>query len=159
LAADFAMSTPILGPGPFPVLVHPFSSPTQGSCAYELGSPSRDALVFIGGLGDGPHTIPYVRTIAHELEKAAGLSYSVFEVRLSSSFTGYGFTSLKDDVKDLSALVRYLRWLGKKKVVFLGHSTGCQVRTRTFLRLKPAHLLVVGLHGVHRLSQARQRAC
>ena len=113
--------------GPFPTIVHPFPSPTQGSCAYELGTPSANALVFIGGLGDGPHTIPYIRTVARELEKATELSYSVFEIRMSSSFTGYGFTSLADDVADLSALVKYLRGLDKKKVVLLGHSTGCQV--------------------------------
>ena len=115
---------------PFPCLVHPFPSPTPGTCAYESGSPSTNALIFIGGLGDGPHTIGYARTISRELEVAEGLSYSVFEVRMASSFTGYGFTSLADDVKDLSALVKYLRGLGKQKIVLLGHSTGCQVSTR-----------------------------
>lgn len=114
--------------GPFPAIVHPFESPTPCSCAYELGpSSSRNTLVFIGGLGDGPHTVPYVRTIARELESAEGLSYSVFEVRLSSSFTAFGYSRLSDDVTHLSALVKYLRGLGKEKIVFLGHSTGCQV--------------------------------
>jgi len=113
--------------GPFPVTVHPFESPTPRTCAYEMGSPSsRNALVFIGGLGDGPHTVPYVRTVAHRLGAAAGLDYSVFEVRMASAFAGYGYNSLKSDVLDLSGLAKYLRGLGRQKIVFLGHSTGCQ---------------------------------
>ena len=143
---------------PFPVLVHPFPSPTRGSCAYELGpTSSKDALVFIGGLGDGPHTTPYIRTIAAELEKAPGLGYSVFEIRMSSSFAGYGFTSLKDDVADLSAFVQYLRGLGKRKVIFLGHSTGCQVRLVAPRSSNEADTSNAGLRRVCRLCQARQR--
>lgn len=115
--------------GPYPVLVHPFSSPTQNACAYELGdTSSRNALIFIGGLGDGPHTVPYVRTVAEKLGATDGLSYSVFEFRLSSSFTAFGYHRLKDDVADISALVKYLRGLGKQKIVLMGHSTGCQVK-------------------------------
>ncbi|KAJ9154734.1 Dolichol-phosphate mannosyltransferase [Pleurostoma richardsiae] len=114
---------------PFLVTVHPYPSPTPRSYAYELGAPSsarRNALVFIGGLGDGPHTVPYIRSIAKKLEAAADLSYSVFEIRLTSSFAGFGFSSLKKDVQEISALVKYLRSIGKQKVVLMGHSTGCQ---------------------------------
>ncbi|KAG6033950.1 hypothetical protein E4U41_006759 [Claviceps citrina] len=113
---------------PFPVTVHPYKSPTRGACAYELGtSASKNAIVFIGGLGDGPHTVPYIRTVARHLETAGKeLAYSVFEIRLRSAFIGFGTSSLKKDVEDIAALVKYLRGLGKEKIVLFGHSTGCQ---------------------------------
>lgn len=114
--------------GPFQILAHPYRSPTRGSCAYEMGNTaSKNAIIFIGGLKDGPHTTPYIRAVARELEKAAHLSYSVFEIRMRSSFTGFGTTSLADDVDDTSALVKYLRSIGREKIVLFGHSTGCQV--------------------------------
>lgn len=113
---------------PFSVLAHPYDSPTAGACAYEMGRTSaRNALIFIGGLQDGPHTTPYIRTVSKLLEQAEDVNYSVFEIRLRSSFIGYGTTSLADDVADISALVKYLRSIGREKIVLLGHSTGCQV--------------------------------
>ncbi|OTB06827.1 hypothetical protein M426DRAFT_9258 [Hypoxylon sp. CI-4A] len=113
--------------GTFTVTVHPFDSPTEHASAYEIGlSNATNALVFIGGLGDGPHTVPYPRAIAKRLESEAELSYSVFEFRLTSSFNGFGFARLADDVADISALVKYLRSIGKQHVVLMGHSTGSQ---------------------------------
>lgn len=118
---------------PFPTIVHPFDSPAGNACAYESGlSDARNSLVFIGGLFDGPNTVPYPRAIARRLESHPELSYSVFEFRLRSSFTGFGFQRLADDVEDTSALVKYLRSIGKEKVVLIGHSTGCQVFTLSF---------------------------
>ncbi|PHH75155.1 hypothetical protein CDD80_2595 [Ophiocordyceps camponoti-rufipedis] len=112
---------------PFPVLVHPYRSTSRGTCAYELGNGSaRNAIIFIGGLSDGPHTTPYIRRVAGRLQEANDLSYSVFEIRLRSAFTGFGTASLKDDVEDIAALVNYLRGLGREKIVLFGHSTGCQ---------------------------------
>lgn len=114
---------------PFQVLVHLYRSPTRGSCAYEMGNPSsRNAVIFIGGLSDGPHTTAYTRTVARRLQAASELSYSVFEVCMKSSFVGYGTASLRSDVEDLTALVKHLRALGRDKIVLFGHSTGCQAR-------------------------------
>ncbi|KAI4596627.1 hypothetical protein KJ359_005383 [Pestalotiopsis sp. 9143b] len=114
-------------PAPFTTTVHPFKSPTPHACAYESGlSSAKNALVFIGGLSDGPHTVPYPRAIAKALEGRADVNFSVFEFRLKSSFSGFGFARLADDVADISALVKYLRGIGKEKVVLIGHSTGCQ---------------------------------
>lgn len=113
---------------PFSVTVHPFPSRTRKNCAYEMGNTSaRNALVFIGGLKDGPHTTPYIWTVAKRLEEATQLGYSVFEIRMRSSFNGFGTSSLKKDVEDISSLVSYLRGRGKDKIVLMGHSTGCQV--------------------------------
>lgn len=43
---------------------------------------------------------------------------------MRSSYTGFGFSSLANDAEDISALVTYLRELGKEKIVLLGSSTG-----------------------------------
>jgi pimeloyl-ACP methyl ester carboxylesterase len=115
---------------PYIVTVHALDSPHK-LCAYEHGDGSNrlavDAVVFIGGLGDGPHSIPYVGTLAGHL-KSQSSSYSIFELRLRSSFTAFGYSSLDEDVADMAVLIRYLREdLGRKKVVIVGHSTGCQV--------------------------------
>jgi hypothetical protein len=109
----------------FPVLVHPFTSPTPFSCAYERGNTTcRNALVYIGGLTSGPHTTPQLDTLIEALKNHHELSYSFWEFRMRSSYTGFGYSSLANDVEDISALVRYLRGLGKQKVVLLGSSTG-----------------------------------
>ncbi|KAI1810322.1 dolichol-phosphate mannosyltransferase [Poronia punctata] len=111
----------------FTTTVHPFPSSTSNACAYEIGRPNaKNALVFIGGLGDGPHTVPYPRALAKRLDQEPALDFSVFEFRLSSSFSGFGFLKLADDVADISALVNYLRSIGKERVVLMGHSTGSQ---------------------------------
>lgn len=113
----------------FSVTVHPYKSPTRASCAYEQGDTlSLNALVFIGGLTDGPHTVSYIRTLAKALEERRDLSYSVFEIRMRSSFQGFGTSSLLNDVEDISSLVKYLRSIGRKKIILMGHSTGTQVR-------------------------------
>ncbi len=124
----------------FPVLVHHYDSKlVPHACIYELPPPDMlwrpsrqstklsNALVFIGGLGDGPHTVPAIRAVAGRLiEELEG--WSVFEVRLNSSFGQWGFSSLKEDVREIGEIVSYLRErLGKERVVLMGHSTGCQV--------------------------------
>jgi len=52
------------------------------------------------------------------------------EVLLSSSYNGYGTSSLSRDAKELGQCVEYFRSLGpnakERKVVIMGHSTGAQ---------------------------------
>ncbi|CRK15560.1 hypothetical protein BN1723_010711 [Verticillium longisporum] len=111
----------------FPVIVHPFQSPTPDSCAYEIGSKaSSNALIFIGGLTGGPHPSRTPLTLAHGLADASELNYSVWEFRMRSSYSGFGFSSIANDVEDIKALVTYLRSRGKNKIVLMGVSTGCQ---------------------------------
>lgn len=113
---------------PFTVTAHPYRSRTRGSCAYELGGGShKNAIIFIGGLKDGPHTTPYIRYVARHLATRPDLDYSIFEIRMRSSFLGFGTSCLTNDVQDISSLVSYLRKLGKQKIVLFGHSTGTQV--------------------------------
>lgn len=146
-------------PKQFAVTVHPYPSKgVKHACAYELGSTSAsNALLFIGGLTDGPHTVPYIRTVAAKIEAATGLSYSVFEIRIRSSFDGFGWSSLAEDVEDISAVVKYLRSIGKEKVVLMGHSTGSQVSSlnsrHSLNRIRP---LTLWFSGLHRVQQVRQ---
>lgn len=109
-------------PAPFPVIVHHIPSQTPNLVAYERGtSTSKNALIFVGGLTEGPHTNAVVGVLAKKLE---GSEYGVWELRMRSSFTGFGYSKLSNDVEDISALVEYLRKLGKEKVVLMGASTG-----------------------------------
>ncbi|KZM26550.1 uncharacterized protein EKO05_0005400 [Ascochyta rabiei] len=112
-------------PPPFSVTVHPFTSPTPNTCAYERGdSSSHNALIFVGGLTSGPHTALVLLDTVFGAISDAKLGYSIWEFRMRSSFTGFGYSSLADDVEDIAALVRYLKGLGKEKVVLMGSSTG-----------------------------------
>ncbi|KAH6636500.1 hypothetical protein F5144DRAFT_488387 [Chaetomium tenue] len=137
------MSTTTTTPPSYPVQVHHYPSATTPNRlvqTYEhLPSPNPpnqtqppNALIFIGGLGDGPHTIPYPRHLAAHLLTTPTLPdterYAVFEARLSSAFAGFGTASLAQDARELAGLVRYLRgpMQGRGRVVLMGHSTGCQ---------------------------------
>lgn len=123
------MATPGAPPAafpPFPVTVHPFPSPTPNSCAYERGPPSaRNALVFIGGLTSGPHAVD-LGFLLNKLENSPTLDYSLWEFRMRSSYSGFGYSSLVNDIEDMAALVGYLRGIGKEKIVFMGASTGTE---------------------------------
>ncbi|KAK0614498.1 hypothetical protein B0T14DRAFT_528602 [Immersiella caudata] len=111
---------------PYPVTVHPFPSATRWSCAYERGDPSsRNAFVYIGGLTGGPQSID-LTAIDSAFRTSPKLSYSIWEFRMRSSYTGFGFSSLSNDANDIASFVKYLRSLGKEKIVLMGHSTGCQ---------------------------------
>ncbi|KAK1982861.1 hypothetical protein LZ30DRAFT_26821 [Colletotrichum cereale] len=109
---------------PFPVTVHHVPAKVPNLVAYERGAPGlRNALVFVGGLTEGPHTNAAVGAIAQKLE---GTGFGVWELRMRSSYTGFGYSRLSNDVEDISALVQYLRKTEKEKIVLLGASTGCQ---------------------------------
>ncbi|KAK3305927.1 uncharacterized protein B0T15DRAFT_214639 [Chaetomium strumarium] len=120
------MASPPAAAPSFQVTVHPFSSPTPGACAYEQGrSSARNALVFLPGLTSGPHATD-LSALSAMLEQSPDLSFSLWEFRMRSSYSGFGCSSLANDVEDTAALVRYLRALGKEKIVLMGASTGCQ---------------------------------
>lgn len=97
----------------------------QGLCAFEsgdLGSPN--VVVLLGGLGDGFMTIPYTEALSKRLKEE---SVSFVQVLMESSYSGYGLSSLQVDMVAISLLVKHLKEKrGKRKVILLGHSTGCQ---------------------------------
>jgi len=96
-----------------------------GRCAFQSGDiNSPNFVLLIGGLGDGLLSIPYTEHLSHYL---GAHKICLVQMIMKSSYSGYGFCSLEDDMHDIIALVKYLRdEKGKLKVVFLGHSTGCQ---------------------------------
>ncbi|KAK0732472.1 hypothetical protein B0T21DRAFT_334657 [Apiosordaria backusii] len=114
---------------PFKVVVHPLpEEPSESShvlrlTAYEYEPfSSPNALVFIHGLTAGPHTTGHTH-----LQAALPSDYSIWELRMRSSYSGWGYSSLDNDVRDLARLVRYLcDDLKKEKIVLMGASTGCQ---------------------------------
>ncbi|KAK0638504.1 hypothetical protein B0T16DRAFT_338188 [Cercophora newfieldiana] len=111
---------------PYPVTVHPFPSATRWSCAYERGNANaRNAFVYIGGLTGGPQAIDLAQ-IDEAFRTSKTVSYSIWEFRMRSSYTGFGYSSLANDADDVASFVKYLRSLGKERVVLMGHSTGCQ---------------------------------
>jgi hypothetical protein len=118
---------------PFPVYVHPIPPTNPKTCAYERRRSNSahcdNALVFIGGLGSGPHTTHYLGPLNDALESASlkgedGVKYGLWELRMRSSYTAFGYASLKDDVEDVRELVVYLKALGIKAVVLVGSSSG-----------------------------------
>ncbi|KKY23572.1 putative dolichol-phosphate mannosyltransferase [Phaeomoniella chlamydospora] len=112
-------------PQPLACYVH-FYSTDPTLTAYELPSPNATkAIILIGGYTDGPHTLGLVQTTAAHLATTLP-EWSVFEIRMSSSYSGCGHGSLDQDIKEISKLVRYLRGIGKQKIVIIGHSTGSQ---------------------------------
>ena len=88
-------------------------------------------MIVIGGLGDGLLTVPFLSSLAEALEDT---DWSLFQVLLSSSFTGWSLSRLGRDAEEVGQCVDYVRnykqtQLGDKaapKVVIMGHSTGSQ---------------------------------
>ncbi|KAI4726865.1 DUF1749-domain-containing protein [Aureobasidium sp. EXF-10728] len=91
--------------------------PVSASC-----SSTPNLLLWIGGLTDTYHSVSYVYTLASALPS----SWSLAQVNLSSAGSGWGISSLSQDVNEISSLVSHFRNQGKKNIVLMGHSTGCQ---------------------------------
>ncbi|KAI8391390.1 uncharacterized protein BYT42DRAFT_556714 [Radiomyces spectabilis] len=93
--------------------------------AFESGpKDSSKTVVFVGGLGDGFNAVPFLVPLNKTLNEAG---WSLIQVYLSSSYSGYGISNLQKDTKELDYLVRFLcEKRGKSTIVFLGHSTGSQ---------------------------------
>lgn len=91
--------------------------------AFKTGD-YKQQVIFIGGLTDGFLATDYLEPLAIALDKE---KWSLVQFLLSSSYSGYGTSSLRKDAKELDRLISYL--INKEDsegVVLLGHSTGCQ---------------------------------
>ncbi|XP_052207732.1 UPF0613 protein PB24D3.06c-like [Diospyros lotus] len=91
--------------------------------AFKTGD-YKQQVIFIGGLTDGFLATEYLEPLAIALDKE---KWSLVQFLLSSSYSGYGISSLKQDAMELDQLISYL--INKEDsegVVLLGHSTGCQ---------------------------------
>ncbi len=85
--------------------------------------PDRGAphLLVVGGLNDGLNSIPYV-------PRLEALCHA-HQVLLTSSYTGFGHSSLAQDVREMAEAVAFVRhtYPHRRLLGLLGHSTGCQI--------------------------------
>ncbi|RAL38467.1 hypothetical protein DM860_002445 [Cuscuta australis] len=97
--------------------------PNPVQVAFKTGE-YKQQVIFIGGLTDGFLATEYLEPLAIALDRE---KWSLVQFLLSSSYSGYGTSSLKQDSTELDQLISYL--INKEDsegVVLLGHSTGCQ---------------------------------
>lgn len=88
------------------------------------------AILFIGGMGDGLLTVPYIARLTDFLDEG----WCVFQGLLSSSYTGWGVSSLLNDKLEIAEIIKYLDIQKNfKKIVLMGHSSGCQGTMRFLL--------------------------
>ncbi|RKF72535.1 UPF0613 protein PB24D3.06c [Golovinomyces cichoracearum] len=88
----------------------------------DASSSPQNLVIFIGGLFDGLTTVPYTSTLTNSL----GQIWSLAEIILSSSYNGWGVSSLQNDVNEISKCVEYFHKIKSGLIVLMGHSTGCQ---------------------------------
>ncbi|KAL8153654.1 hypothetical protein V2J09_011414 [Rumex salicifolius] len=97
--------------------------PKSAQVAFKTGDHNQH-VVFIGGLTDGLMATEYLEPLAVALDNE---KWSLVQTLLSSSYSGYGSSSLDQDAVELDQLISHL--INKEDsqgVVLLGHSTGCQ---------------------------------
>eukprot|EP00936_MAST-01D_sp_MAST-1D-sp1_P002933 g2933.t1 len=114
-------------------------------CCFETRPSSDRTLIFLGGLTDGLLATPYIAPLAEVLDRDG---WNVLQPILSSSYKGYGTSSLVQDCDELDTLIEWLcchdsssvagkdvdevegvvgRESKNHVVVLMGHSTGCQI--------------------------------
>ncbi|MEW5297317.1 MAG: hypothetical protein WDW36_000534 [Sanguina aurantia] len=91
--------------------------------AFKTGNHTRH-VALVGGLTDGFMFAPVAAPLATALDAAA---WSLVQVQLSSSYQGFGISSLDRDAAEMRELVACLgRDHSSSHLVLIGHSTGCQ---------------------------------
>ncbi|KAJ8622639.1 hypothetical protein MRB53_031168 [Persea americana] len=91
--------------------------------AFRMGD-FKQQVIFIGGLTNGFLATEYLEPLSVALENE---NWSLVQPLLSSSYTGYGTSSLEQDAMELDQLISYfINKENSQGVVLLGHSTGCQ---------------------------------
>jgi hypothetical protein len=100
-----------------------------GRAAFESPVPTSNELstkkcILVGGLSDGLLPVPYAQQLADACEEA---DWSLVQAVISSSYMGFGNSSLKRDCDELQELMRYLmEYRNAQEFCLVGHSTGCQ---------------------------------
>lgn len=97
-----------------------------GKVAFEYGTNHHyNVCIVIAGLTEGLGEPLYFSKLP---EVFGPLKFSVVQIQLSSSNSGWGTGSLDRDVAEIAQLVRFCRQTHWKagKIVLLGHSTGAQ---------------------------------
>ncbi|KAG0580114.1 hypothetical protein KC19_4G147700 [Ceratodon purpureus] len=91
--------------------------------AFKTGN-YKQQVVFIGGLTDGFLATDYVEPLAKALEAE---KWSLVQPLFTSSYTGFGTSSLKEDAIEIEQLLNYLiDQEDSEGFILVGHSTGCQ---------------------------------
>ncbi|KAL3240016.1 uncharacterized protein RNJ42_05059 [Nakaseomyces bracarensis] len=86
----------------------------------------KKVVVMIGGMTDGLLTVPFVDRMGPILNE---VDYGLIQIQLTSSFKGYGTTSLDNDINEIEMLIKYLKSEAggnRDKIILMGHSTGSQ---------------------------------
>lgn len=109
----------------YPGVLHQFVDTLSAFEFTTSATPIENVVVFVGGLEDGLLTVPYVPQLAKSLPS----NWVLIQTLISSSYRGWGTGSLKRDTKEIGKLISYLRSEkggSRKKIILMGHSTGCQ---------------------------------
>lgn len=97
--------------------------PDPAQVAFRSGE-FKAQVIFLGGLTDGLLATEYIEPLAHALEAE---NWTLVQPLLSSSYIGFGTSSLKQDAMELDQLITHMiDKEGSNGVMLLGHSTGCQ---------------------------------
>ncbi|XP_065863434.1 UPF0613 protein PB24D3.06c isoform X1 [Euphorbia lathyris] len=121
-SGSWDIAGPIKGKNQFRGLLFKYGSKAT-QVAFKTGD-HKQQLVFIGGLTDGFLATEYLEPLAIALDKE---KWSLVQFLMSSSYSGYGTSTLQQDAAEIDQLISYL--INKEDsegVVLLGHSTGCQ---------------------------------
>jgi hypothetical protein len=101
----------------------------------------KKAFVMIGGLTDGILSLPYSEII---IETLSPMGWTIFQPQLSSSWLGWGMSTLKQDADEISQFVQVLTAEGFSTCVLCGSSTGCQDIVQT-LKKKEMQQVISGI--------------
>lgn len=92
---------------------------TAISAPANAPAPIKNYLLFLGGLGEGLSHPHYPSLLAEALSSATGVEqgrqWSVVEVLLSSSYTGWTTSTLQRDAEELESAVQYFRDLQQSR--------------------------------------------
>lgn len=98
--------------------------PEKDLVAFTTHPSSSVALILVAGLSGGLLSLPYTEPLADKLSHS---NISLIMPLLSSSYHGYGTSTLAMDAQELTMLLRHCcSKLNLQQLILMGHSTGCQ---------------------------------
>lgn len=125
------------GPGSAHVAFKSPATAKHARCSGQLH------LVLLGGLTDGLLFAPYCEKLA---AAAGDLGWSLVQAQLTSSYQGWGLSSLDQDASELHLLAKCLaEQHGCSRWVLMGHSTGCQDAVRYVQRYRAEDTKLAGV--------------
>eukprot|EP00928_Gymnodinium_smaydae_P043964 TRINITY_DN29366_c0_g1_i1.p1 TRINITY_DN29366_c0_g1~~TRINITY_DN29366_c0_g1_i1.p1 ORF type:complete len:382 (+),score=50.72 TRINITY_DN29366_c0_g1_i1:91-1146(+) len=113
---------------PSPLEGRLFRYRTSPYCLQAFESPVNHSYsrycIYIGGLTDGLLACSYVDALAAECDSRG---WALVQPVITSSYKGYGCSSVKNDAHELAQCLEYLkRTRDVSAFAVIGHSTGCQ---------------------------------